>query len=193
MANKKGILPGIFTALHTFGRDLKWNVHIHLSVTCGGLLEDLSQWKAIYFVKKQIMPMWRYELIDLLRQSYDSLILPEALKQQCATQQQWNQWLERDRDEWVKVQDGLQTKTLMEMGKAEGVESGIVLIKASIQSWSFMDGDTPVPVTPENIEAMQVEIILHIINTMTPKLPLGNTANEPTMEEPQTLPSGLRS
>ena len=37
VAGKKGIRPGIFTALHTFGRDLKWNVHVHLSVTVGGL------------------------------------------------------------------------------------------------------------------------------------------------------------
>ena len=34
MAKKKDVLPGIFTALHTFGRDLKWNVHVHLSVNC---------------------------------------------------------------------------------------------------------------------------------------------------------------
>ncbi|MFT0173889.1 transposase [Paraburkholderia mimosarum] len=34
-AARKGILPGIFTALHTFGRDLQWNVHVHLSMTSG--------------------------------------------------------------------------------------------------------------------------------------------------------------
>ena len=36
-AKQKNILPGIFTALHTFGRDLKKNIHIHLSTTCAGL------------------------------------------------------------------------------------------------------------------------------------------------------------
>ena len=36
-ADKKGLTPAIFTALHTFGRNLKWNTHLHLSVTCGGL------------------------------------------------------------------------------------------------------------------------------------------------------------
>ena len=30
-------LPGIFMAIHTFGRDLKRNVHFHLSSTCGGI------------------------------------------------------------------------------------------------------------------------------------------------------------
>ena len=33
IAKKKGVIPGIFIAIHTFGRDLKANVHIHLSTT----------------------------------------------------------------------------------------------------------------------------------------------------------------
>jgi hypothetical protein len=67
-AKKKGLKIGVFTALHTFGRDLKWNVHIHLSVTMGGLTEDLSKWKDIRFSKKVIMPMWRYRIINMLRE-----------------------------------------------------------------------------------------------------------------------------
>ena len=51
LARKKGILPGIFTALHTFGRDLKWNVHVHLSVTRGGLANDNQHWKILFFSK----------------------------------------------------------------------------------------------------------------------------------------------
>ncbi len=94
VAARKGVIVGIFTALHTFGRNLKWNVHVHLSTTGGGLLiEDDSQWKSIYFAKEVVMPMWRYEIIHLLRESYDSLVLPEALKTQCATQQQFSRWL----------------------------------------------------------------------------------------------------
>jgi len=92
-AAKKGILLGIFTALHTFGRDLNWNVHIHLSVTCGGVTADGLRWKSLYFVKAQIMPMWRYAIITLLRQSYETLVLPEALKAICPTKKAWNDWL----------------------------------------------------------------------------------------------------
>lgn len=36
-AHEKGFLPGVFLAIHTFGRDLKRNIHIHLSTTTGGL------------------------------------------------------------------------------------------------------------------------------------------------------------
>ena len=71
VARKKGILPGIFTALHTFGRDLKWNVHVHLSVTVGGLANDNTAWKPLYYSKKQLMPMWRYEIISLFREAYN--------------------------------------------------------------------------------------------------------------------------
>lgn len=38
IAYQKGVIPGIFIAIHTFGRDLKRNVHIHLSTTTGGLM-----------------------------------------------------------------------------------------------------------------------------------------------------------
>jgi hypothetical protein len=33
----KSYVPGIAMVLHTFGRDLKFNPHIHMLVTCGGL------------------------------------------------------------------------------------------------------------------------------------------------------------
>ena len=66
-AKEKGLKVAIFTALHTFGRDLKWHPHIHLSVTMGGITEDHAKWKKIRFSKKAIMPMWRYNIIQLLR------------------------------------------------------------------------------------------------------------------------------
>lgn len=95
VAGKKGIRPGIFTALHTFGRDLKWNTHVHLSVTTGGLANDNKTWKTLYFCKKALMPMWRYEIINLLRQTYNhgELVLPEALKKIAANKTGFNRWL----------------------------------------------------------------------------------------------------
>lgn len=57
---------GMFIAIHTFGHDLKWNVHLHLSVTMGGLTNE-NTWKTIRFANKTLMPMWRYEVITMLR------------------------------------------------------------------------------------------------------------------------------
>ncbi len=96
VAHDKGVLAGIFTALHTFGRDLKYNVHIHLSVTLGGLSADHSAWKTLYFPKRLIMPQWRYQVITLLRQAYQqgALNLPPALQAQCPTLTDFNRWLD---------------------------------------------------------------------------------------------------
>jgi hypothetical protein len=71
-AKKRKINVAIFTAMHTFGRDLKWHVHIHLSVTMGGLSEDNSEWKKIRFSKKAIMPMWRKRVIKLMKDAQKS-------------------------------------------------------------------------------------------------------------------------
>ena len=104
VAQQKKCLPGIFTALHTFGRDLKWNVHIHLSVTLGGLADDLATWKRLYFPKRLIMPQWRYQIINLLRQAYQrgELVLPPVLEQRCPTPQAFNAWLDSHyRKAWI--------------------------------------------------------------------------------------------
>ena len=37
-----GYLPGVCSVLHTFGSDLKFNPHIHLLITSGGLAHDHS-------------------------------------------------------------------------------------------------------------------------------------------------------
>ena len=67
LAARKGIKVGIFIALHTFGRDLKWHPHVHVSVSMGGVCQKNNTWKKIKFSKKSMMPMWRYNIISLLR------------------------------------------------------------------------------------------------------------------------------
>jgi hypothetical protein len=50
LSKKKGILPGAYLAIHTFGRDLKRNFHVHLSTTMGGLSPDRKTWvTGLYF------------------------------------------------------------------------------------------------------------------------------------------------
>jgi len=80
IAAKKKITPAIFIVIHTFGRDLKRNVHIHLSVTNGGLSEDLTQWKSLFFHQETLMKMWRYEIIKLFRDK--NLIIPPVIQRQ---------------------------------------------------------------------------------------------------------------
>ena len=42
--SQKGYLPGIMDVMHTFGRDIKYHVHIHVLITCGGLDKSQSKW-----------------------------------------------------------------------------------------------------------------------------------------------------
>lgn len=78
VGSKKGVIPGIFIAIHTFGRDLKRNVHIHLSVTLGGLSENLKHWKNLFFHQGALMRSWRYEIIKLFRSQ--TLTIPPDIK-----------------------------------------------------------------------------------------------------------------
>src|SRR3972149_4413355 len=71
LALEKGFLPGIFLAIHTFGRDLKRNIHIHLSTTAGGLSLFNETWigKA-YFYQQSLEHTWKYHIISLLREEF---------------------------------------------------------------------------------------------------------------------------
>lgn len=82
IAKTKGVTPAIFIAIHTFGRDLKRNVHIHLSTTRGGITVDLSEWQKLYFDETRLMRIWRYEIIKMFRKHHknNSLTLPASIQ-----------------------------------------------------------------------------------------------------------------
>lgn len=102
LAAKKKIIPGIFVALHTFGRDLKRNVHIHLSTTNGGLSQDTTQWKNIFFDQATLMRMWRYRIVSLFRQQKSKLTIPPAIKKQLNPLFTFNHFLEKlYRKTWI--------------------------------------------------------------------------------------------
>lgn len=104
VGKKQKVVVGIFTVLHTFGRSLIWNVHIHLSVTRGGITPDGQRWKPVYFSGASLMPQWRYAIIDLFRQAWDQgqLTLPDDLEAQCPDRAAFNRWLDRHyQKHWV--------------------------------------------------------------------------------------------
>lgn len=83
LAKGQGAQVGIYLGIHTFGRDLKHNYHIHLSTTCAGLSLDNKRWiKGLYFKDRPIKKMWRYQITNLLREEYKAgqLRLPTSLK-----------------------------------------------------------------------------------------------------------------
>lgn len=58
---------GIVCVIHTFGRDLKWNPHVHALVTEGALRKD-KEWKAIkYFHYEMLRKRWQHLLLKMLK------------------------------------------------------------------------------------------------------------------------------
>ena len=98
LSKDKGFLPGIYLAIHTFGRKLNRNYHIHLSTTTGGLsLENMNSWvSSAYFFHDSIKKMWRYEIINLFREEFKkgNLKMPPNLRY-LKNYTQFNAWLSR--------------------------------------------------------------------------------------------------
>jgi len=83
LKSNKSYLPGIVLILHTFGRDLKFNPHIHILITCGGLSLNYDKWIKHFFIpEKALKPIWKYNIISFIRNSYknNTLILPAHIK-----------------------------------------------------------------------------------------------------------------
>lgn len=95
IAKGHGVTPGVFLAIHTFGRDLKRHVHIHLCVTMGGLTNE-GAWKTLpKFRKEIVMPLWRTKLTKLFRKYYkkENLQLSGATDQLQHNHTKFNQFL----------------------------------------------------------------------------------------------------
>jgi hypothetical protein len=59
---KSEVVPGILAVVHTFGRDLKFNPHVHLLMTEGGLRG--GQWEPIPFLPYALLrKKWQYHLL----------------------------------------------------------------------------------------------------------------------------------
>jgi hypothetical protein len=67
-SRKRKYVPGVMVVLHTFGSDLKWNVHVHVVVTCGGLSLDGKKWissPSRYLVPAPLLGMeWKLNVIQ---------------------------------------------------------------------------------------------------------------------------------
>jgi hypothetical protein len=65
---------------HTFGGDLKFNAHLHVLVSSGGLLASEGRWMPrLQFNKRALMRMWRYAVITHLRAALKANVLDSDL------------------------------------------------------------------------------------------------------------------
>lgn len=89
---RSGFLPGSFAVIHTWGRDQQWHPHIHLSTTAGGVTDNYI-WKNHQFYARNVMPMWRWRITDLLRREYYRLVIPDELAAESRSRREWNHFL----------------------------------------------------------------------------------------------------
>ena len=93
-AKKKQLTIGFFAALHTYGRSLNFNTHIHLSLAEYGLNQH-NDLKRFSFRFAALMPMWRWGVIRLLRQHYSDLVLPDTLTETIKDASDWSRYLDQ--------------------------------------------------------------------------------------------------
>jgi len=63
---KEEFVPGIVTVIHTFGRDLKWNPHVHVLVSEGGSGNTIA-WKVMSYIHyASLRKSWQKLLLDAL-------------------------------------------------------------------------------------------------------------------------------
>lgn len=69
MNKKEGYTPGIVTVIHTFGRDLKWNPHVHVLVTKGGAGRN-REWKSVNYIPYKMLRLrWQKILLDKIEET----------------------------------------------------------------------------------------------------------------------------
>ncbi len=76
---------GLISVIHTFGRDLKWNPHIHAIVSLGGFNKNLKFKKMRYFNVDTIAGQWKYHVLKIIENgSYPSKKIEKATKNTAA-------------------------------------------------------------------------------------------------------------
>lgn len=71
----QGFTPGIVAVMHTFGSDLKWNPHIHVLITEGGLNLEKNGWVHNDFIPWDMLKArWKYHVVTLLRPRLKQMI-----------------------------------------------------------------------------------------------------------------------
>ena len=79
-SHKESFTPGFISALHTFGRDLKWNPHIHVLIT-EGASGNFTVWKKFeWFPYKMLRNRFQTTLLALLENHFDDKQKFKALK-----------------------------------------------------------------------------------------------------------------
>ncbi len=66
-SSKQKITLGMVQSLHTFGEDMKYNVHFHCIVTNGGMSAKYNAWKHIDYIPYRLLHRkWKHKCLDIV-------------------------------------------------------------------------------------------------------------------------------
>ena len=74
MNKSEDYTPGIIAVIHTFGRDLKWNPHVHAIVTKGGIGKTRGFVKINFMPYPMLRKAWQKLLLDMIKKHYKNNI-----------------------------------------------------------------------------------------------------------------------
>lgn len=82
-STKQNIIPGMINALHTYGEDMKVNIHFHNIVTQGGINKN-NQWKSVTYISYTILRIkWKIYCLKIIKKhlikTADNQILLDSL------------------------------------------------------------------------------------------------------------------
>lgn len=66
----KDITPGVISALHSYGKDMKFNAHVHMIVTEGGLTKNKQWIKIPFFPYEKLRKVWQYNILTNLKRYF---------------------------------------------------------------------------------------------------------------------------
>jgi hypothetical protein len=101
---KYGARALIMVIPHTFGGDLKFNTHLHILISAGGLEKSTGRWiPRLDLNKKALMNMWRYAVIDHLRRALKVGVLKSELNPEShsASQGFWSVVIPTSAEGWA--------------------------------------------------------------------------------------------
>ena len=62
---------GVIAVIHTFGRDLKWNPHVHALVTEGAVDKKTKWWKQVEYIP-YLKKSWQKILLEIIKKHFNS-------------------------------------------------------------------------------------------------------------------------
>jgi hypothetical protein len=63
------LLPGMTCVLHTFGEDMKFNVHFHCLITSGGIDRDENWVPLNFFFYEGLRKVWQYHVLTAIKRN----------------------------------------------------------------------------------------------------------------------------